>query len=126
MRGRDSETILRGQIYWLAPEGHTGSVPPIRHPHVVVQDDVFNRARIPTVIVCALTTNLGRAHEAGNVLLEPGEGGLEKQSAVIVSQLSVVEKAGLREYIGCLSPERVEQILAGLRFQQRSFFAPYS
>jgi mRNA interferase MazF len=33
-----------------------------------------------------------------------------------------VEKARLGEKIGSLSEARVEQILDGLRFQQRSFF----
>jgi mRNA interferase MazF len=39
-----------------------------------------------------------------------------------VSQIDAVDKARLRERIGTLSPARVEQILAGLRFQQRAFF----
>jgi len=74
------------------------------------------------VIVCALTSNLRRASEPGNVLLDPGEGGLPQQSVVIVSQISSVDRASLGERIGALSAERVDQILAGLRLQQRSFF----
>jgi len=97
-------------------------VPGHPHPHVVVQDDVFNRSRVHTVIVCALTSNLGRASEPGNVLLDVGEGGLAKQSVVVVSQVSSVDKAQLGERIGALSEARVEQILAGMRFQQASFF----
>jgi mRNA interferase MazF len=90
---------------------------------VVVQDDVFNHSRITTVIVCALTSNLHRANEPGNVLLDVGEGNLPEQSVVVVSQISSVDKARLGDRIGALSSERVEQILAGLRFQQASFFA---
>jgi mRNA interferase MazF len=89
---------------------------------VVVQDDVFNHSRITTVVVCALTSNLHRANEPGNVLLEVGEGNLPKQSVVVVSQVSSVAKARLGERIGSLSDVRVDQILAGLRFQQVSFF----
>jgi mRNA interferase MazF len=103
--------IRRGELYWL--DGH---------PHVVVQDDVFNRSRIATVIVCALTSNLRRAQEPGNVLLEPGEGSLAKQSVVVVSQLESVPKVRLTERIGELSEARVDQIVAGLKFQQASFF----
>ena len=69
-----------------------------------------------------MTSNLRRAKEPGNVLLEVGEGNLPKQSVVIVSQVSSVDKARLEERIGSLSEERVEQVLAGLRFQQVSFF----
>jgi mRNA interferase MazF len=51
-----------------------------------------------------------------------GEGGLPQQSVVVVSQICSVAKAQLGERIGSLSAQRVEQIVAGLRFQQRSFF----
>jgi mRNA interferase MazF len=97
-------------------------VPSYSHPHVVVQDDVFNHSRITTVVVCALTSNLHRVNEPGNVLLEVGEGNLPAQSVVVVSQISSVDKARLGEPIGSLSEARVEQILAGLRLQQVSFF----
>ncbi len=110
--------IARGDVHWLAPDDADGHP----HPHVVVQDDVFNRSRIATVVVCALTSNLHRAHEPGNVLLDEGEAGLEKRSVVVVSQITSVEKARLGAFIGRLAPERVDQIVAGLRFQQVSFF----
>jgi mRNA interferase MazF len=41
---------------------------------------------------------------------------------VIVSQISSVDRSRLGERIGALSGARVDQILAGLRFQQVSFF----
>lgn len=110
--------ILRGDLYWIA----IPSDEPYAHPHVVVQDDILNHSRITTVVVCALTSNLHRATEPGNVLLEPGEGDLPRQSVVVVSQISSIEKSRLGERIGALSAARVDQILAGLRFQQASFF----
>ena len=114
--------IDRGDLFWLAADDARGLAPTYAHPHVVIQDDVFNHSRITTVIVCALTTNLHRASEPGNVLLDPGEGDLTKQSVVVVSQISSVDKARLGARIGSLSAARVEQIVDGLRFQQRSFF----
>jgi mRNA interferase MazF len=114
--------ICRGDVFWIGPDDSRGAAPSYSHPHVVVQDDVFNHSRITTVIVCALTSNLHRANEPGNVLLEVGEGSLPRQSVVVVSQVSSVDKARLGERIGSLSDSRVEQILAGLRFQQASFF----
>lgn len=88
----------------------------------MLQDDVFNQSRIHSVVVCALTTNLHRGTEPGNVRLDEGEGGLPKRSVVVVSQLSAVDKADLGQHIGSLSQARVEEVLAGLRFQQRAFF----
>ena len=71
----------------MGPDDPRGPVPGYSHPHVVVQEDVFNHSRIATVVVCALTSNLHRANEPGNVLLEAGEGNLPKQSVVVVSQV---------------------------------------
>ena len=121
----DSRTALiqRGDLFWIAPDESRGPAPSYSHPHVVVQQDVFNHCRISTVVVCALTSNLARANEPGNVLLELGEGSLPQQSVVVVSQILSVDKARLVQRIGALSDARVEQILAGLRFQQRSFFS---
>ena len=114
--------ILRGDVWWISPDDDPAAAPHHPHPHVVLQDDVFNRSRIPTVVVCALTSNLRRADEPGNVLLDEGEGGLPRRSVVVVSQLSAVEKSRLGVRVGGLSEARVAQILAGLGMQQRSFF----
>jgi mRNA interferase MazF len=114
--------INRGDVFWIEPADGREPIPAYSHPYVVVQDDVFNHSRITTVIVCALTSNLHRANEPGNVLLDVGEGNLPRQSVVVVSQICSVDKARLGERIGSLSDARIEQILAGLRFQQVSFF----
>jgi mRNA interferase MazF len=114
--------IAQGDVYWVGPDETRGSLPGRPHPYVVVQDDLFNRSRIATVVVCALTSNLSQATEPGNVLLDPGEGGLDKQSIVVVSQISCLYKARLGSKVGTLASGRVEQILAGMRFLQASFF----
>ncbi len=123
MHGTTPHAIDRGNIYWVTLDAGEGSDAAIPHPYVVVQDDVFNHSRIHTVVVCALTSNLRRASETpGNVLLEPGEGDLPRQSVVEISKVSSVEKVQLGEYIGALSQARVEQILAGMRFLQATWF----
>ncbi len=118
----DAPTISRRDLFLIAPVDSIGPAPSYSQPHLVVQDDVFNPSRISTVVVCSLKTNLAKATEPGNVLLEPSEGDLPKQSVVVVSQVSCVEKTSLSERIGVLSEARVDQALAGLRFLQRVFF----
>ena len=113
--------ISQGELYWLQVAAPGATEPGYPHPHVVLQENLLNHSRLNTVVVCGLTSNLKRATEPGNILLEVGEANLTRQSVIIVSQLSTVEKTVLGEYIGALSPQRIEQIWAGLRFQQRAF-----
>ena len=106
--------IKQGDLFWIELAAPGGSGPGYKHPHVVIQNNVFNRSRINTTVVCALTSNLRRAAAPGNVLLEHGEGNLPKPSVVNISQVFTVDKHELGEYIGTLSRERVRQVLHGL------------
>lgn len=125
---RPSNAILSGGVYWVEVDpGAEGTASPnYRHPHVVVQPDLFNQSRIHSVVVCALTTNLGRVREPGNVLLDEGEADLPKRSVIVVSQISSIAKTQLGAYIGTLSKLRVEQVLDGLRMQQATYFGMQS
>ncbi len=116
--------IQQGDLFWLQLESDPGSVGSIPHPHVVLQETVLNQTRLPTIVVCSLTTNLKRASLPGNLLLEAGEGNLPQASVVEVSKVSNIERAKLGEYIGRLSEARVQQIFEGMRFLQRTYFTP--
>jgi mRNA interferase MazF len=107
--------INQGDICWVVLGQPSGSGPGYRHPHVVIQNNLFNHSRINTVVVCTLTSNLKRAESPGNVLLAKGEANLPKKSVVNVSQIFTVDKSDLTEKIGSLSPNRLAQILAGIR-----------
>jgi len=107
--------INQGDVFWFDLGEPSGSESGYRRPYVVVQNNIFNYSRINTVVVCAITSNLGRAAAPGNVLLEQGEANLPKRSVVNVSQLFTVNKADLREKIGSLSTKRMNQVLAGLQ-----------
>ena len=107
--------IQQGEVYWIDLGDPTGSAPGYRHPHVVIQNNVFNQSRINTVVVCVITSNLKRAEAPGNVLLEEGEGNLPKPSVVNVSQIFTVDKGDLEEKIGMLSRKRMQEILAGVQ-----------
>ena len=107
--------INQGDIYWIELEEPEGSEPGYKHPHVIVQNNLFNRSQIRTVLVCPLTTNLKRASAPGNVLLDKKESNLTKQSVVNVSQVFTVDKTQLDEYVGTLSVKRIAEILSGLK-----------
>lgn len=107
--------IRQGDIFWVDLGTPSGSAPGYTHPHLVMQNDLFNQSKINTVVVCALTSNLKRAKAPGNVLLSKGEANLKKQSVVNISQIVTVDKADLIEKIGTLSSARVSQIIEGIR-----------
>lgn len=106
--------IKQGDVFWVDLGEPTGSAPGYQHPHVIVQNNLFNQSRINTVLVCALTSNLKRAGAPGNVQLDAKEAHLPKRSVVVVSQIFTVDKSQLGERIGRLSPRRVRQILDGI------------
>ncbi len=107
--------INQGDIFWVDFTAPDGSEPGYRHPHVVIQNNLFNRSRINTVVVCTLTSNFKRASAPGNVILKKGEANLPKKSVVNISQLFTVNKSDLCEKIGTLSKDRTSQILQGIK-----------
>lgn len=109
--------VNQGDIYWVEVDASKSP-----HPHVIVQADVLNHSRIDSVVACALTSNIQRVNIPGNILLDDGEANLTRQSVVEVGKVSAFAKSRLGEYIGTLTPQRVAQILDGMRFQQVSFF----
>jgi mRNA interferase MazF len=107
--------IKQGDIFWIDLDEPLGSEPGYRHPHVVIQNNTFNRSGINTVIVCSITSSLKRGKSPGNVVLRKGEANLPKPSVVNVSQVLTVDKSDLIEKIGTLSSERISQILEGIK-----------
>jgi len=107
--------IKQGEIYWVDLGEPSGSEPGYRHPHVVIQNNIFNSSNINTVVVCTLTTNLIRAKAPGNVALDQGEANLPVKSVVNISQIYTVNKTDLTEKIGQVSENRIKEILEGLK-----------
>lgn len=113
-----ADSIHQGGVYWVRASAAGVEEEAVAHPYVVLQDDLFNRSRVRSVVVCALTSNLRRAQWPGNVLLPAGEANLPKTSVVEVSKVAAVDRAELGAYLGSLPPARVQQILAGVRLAQ--------
>jgi mRNA interferase MazF len=107
--------ISQGEIYWIELDEPVGSEPGYRHPHVIVQNNLFNHSKINTVLVCPLTTTLKLAGAPGNVLIDKKESKLPQNSVVNVSQIITVDKSELGEYVGTLSVKRITEILSGIK-----------
>jgi mRNA interferase MazF len=107
--------IRQGDIFWLNLPAPKGSECGYRHPHVVVQNNIFNGSNINTAVVCAVTSNMARAFSPGNVTLKKGEANLPKRSVINITQLITVNKFDLTEKIGSLSKKRVYEMISGLK-----------
>jgi mRNA interferase MazF len=92
-----------------------GSEPGRRRPVLVISSDDFNRSRIRTVLVAAMTGNLGLSEAPGNVLVEAVESGLPRDSVVNVSQLATLDKDYLGERVGLLGTRMMLAVDDGLR-----------
>lgn len=107
--------MKRGEVWWASLPPPRGSGPGYRRPVVVVQSDAFNRSKIGTVVVAAITPKMRLADAPGNVRLTRRQSRLPKQSVVNVSQLVTLDRTYLTERVGDLPAERLAAVEAGLR-----------
>jgi mRNA interferase MazF len=105
-------SIHRGGVYWIRRDETDEAE--ILHPQVVVSDVAIDDGGTESVMVCGISTNMKKAYEFGNILLDDGEAGLPKKSVVVVSQLSTVPMRNVGGYIGTLGEERMREIARGM------------
>ena len=81
----------------------------------MLQHDRFNRTKIATAVVVAITSQLKYAALPGNVRLRKGEAGLPQASVVNVTQVATVDRALLGPRLGKLTPGRLADVWTGVR-----------
>jgi mRNA interferase MazF len=106
--------IRQGDVFLIDLGEPEGSAPGYLHPHVIIQNNLFNQSRINSIMVCGITSNVKRASAPGNVLLNRGEAGLPRPSVVLVTQVFTIDKSHLGAYIGSLSSSRLHKVLDGI------------
>ena len=110
--------MRRGEIWWANLPTPGGSEPGYRRPVLVIQSDDFNRSRIQTVVVLAITSNLKLAGAPGNVPLSRPGTGLSRRSVANVSQIltrPLLDKRFLTERAGRASSAVLRRVENGLR-----------
>ncbi len=107
--------IFRGDIFWAPTMDEHGNMRGIIHPQLVIQDTIINNSRIESIVMCEISTNMKKAYEVGNILLDAGEGNLDKRSIIIPSHISLVNKKDLGDFIGKLSPSRIDEVFSSLK-----------
>jgi mRNA interferase MazF len=99
----------RGEVYWLDFAPATGQEMTGMHPCVVVQNDIGNQHSALTIVV-AITSNLRVAALPVGVMLEAGEGGLNRDSVAHCGHIYTVDKERLVQRLGQLAPARLGEI----------------
>ena len=107
--------IRRGEVWWADLAEPRGSEPGFRRPVVVIQSDAFNRSRISTVVVAAITSNLKLGEAPGNVRLSRSVSKLTRASVVNVSQLVTLDRSFLTGRVSLLPPGVLAEVEAGVR-----------
>ena len=107
--------IRKGSIYWGDFSPGKGSEPLGRRPGLVVQNDILNDSNLNTVMMLAITSTMKFGELPGNVILRKGEANLPKKCVINVTQIKSVDKKSIKEKIGTLSKERVDEVHEGLK-----------
>ena len=106
---------LTDEVWWASLPPPAGSGPRFRRPVVVLQSDPFSQSRNSTVVVAAVTTNLRLAAAPSKVLLEQSVSGLPRDSTINVSQILIMDKSLLTEWVGTQPGEFLTRVECGLR-----------
>jgi mRNA interferase MazF len=107
--------VQRGEIWWASLGLAEGSHPGYRRPVLILQADEFNKSRIGTIVVVALTSNPRLANAPGNVPLASRVTGLPRNSVVNVAQILTLDRSILTRRIRALPHREMARIDAGLR-----------
>jgi mRNA interferase MazF len=107
--------MTRGELWWADFGLPLGSEPGFRRPVLIVQDDAFNRSMIKTIVVIPLSTNLELGNAPGNVEIGKDWSGLPKDSVIVVSQLSAIDKTRLLEKAGKVSQGLMRKTEEGMK-----------
>lgn len=102
-------TIKRGELYYADLSPVLGSEQGGVRPVLILQNDVGNKYS-PTVIVSAITSKLYKAKLPTHITLNAEMYGLSKDSIILLEQIRTIDKQRLKEKIGELSFEKMEEV----------------
>ena len=91
--------IKRGDMFYADLSPVIGSEQGGIRPVLVIQNDTGNKYS-PTVIVSAITSQLGKNKLPTHIELDSEEFGLKSDSIVLAEQIRTIDKSRLKEKIG--------------------------
>lgn len=103
------EQIKRGDIYYADLSPVVGSEQGGVRPVLVIQNDIGNKYS-PTVIVSAITSQLGKAKLPTHIELSAEKYNLPKNSVALLEQIRTLDKQRLKERITTLSSDKMREV----------------
>lgn len=103
------EQIKRGEIYYADLSPVVGSEQGGVRPVLILQNDIGNKYA-PTVIVSAITSQLGKAKLPTHIELSATEYNLPKDSVALLEQIRTLDKRRLQEKVTTLSSEKMKEV----------------
>jgi len=105
--------VRRGDIYYADLSPVVGSEQGGVRPVLIVQNDTGNR-HSPTVIVAAITSQMGKAKLPTHIELAAQSYGLPKDSVILLEQIRTLDKRRLRERMGRVEGDIMERVDAAI------------
>lgn len=103
-------SVKRGEIYYADLSPVVGSEQGGVRPVLIIQNDTGNRYS-PTVIAAAITSQMGKARLPTHIELPVSKSsGLSRNSTVLLEQVRTLDKKRLRERMGRVDEDLMEQI----------------
>lgn len=103
------DTIKRGEIYYADLSPVVGSEQGGVRPVLIIQNDVGNKYS-PTVIVSAITSQLGKAKLPTHIELPSSQYNLPKDSVALLEQIRTLDKRRLKGKVTHLSDSKMKEV----------------
>ena len=99
----------RGDIFYADLSPVIGSEQGGIRPVLIIQNDIGNKYS-PTVIVAAITSQIGKAKMPTHIEIPGKDQGLTRDSVVLLEQIRTVDKKRLREKIGHIDSIQMKKV----------------
>lgn len=102
--------IRRGRLYILDLNPRIRTKPGKLRPALVLQSDLVNEAGYPSTIVIPTTTRLVENPGILRLRIRKGQGGLARESDLLLGQLIAVANESFRQEIGLLPAPLMDEL----------------
>lgn len=101
--------VKRGDIFYADLSPVVGSEQGGLRPVLVVQNNVGNKYS-PTIIICAITSQINKAKLPTHLEVSAKQYGLQKDSVILMEQVRTIDKKRLREKLGTVSDKKMLEV----------------